>query len=75
MKLLDRFKAETPVLWKRVIILCHTINVTCGGIMLGEQAAILPTQLTQYLSWVVGGTALVWAFAGQKVKKPDDAKG
>lgn len=71
MNLLDRFKAETPKVWKQVIILCHTINGTCGTVMLGEYAGILPSQLTQYLSWVVGVTAIVWAFAGQQVKKED----
>ena len=72
MKLIDRFKAETPKVWRHVIIACHTINVTCGTIMLGEQATILPTQLTQKLSWVVGITALIWGFAKFQVQQPDE---
>lgn len=71
MKLLDRFKAETPKLWKQVITICHTINATCGGVMIGEYAGVLPSQLTQYLAWIVGITSIIYGFAKVQVKPED----
>lgn len=74
MKLLDRFKAATPVLWNWIKTISLSTKVVCLAILeLYREGYPIPAQLTTYAGWTLGACVAITIYAQGQVKKPEDA--
>lgn len=71
MNLIERFKAETPKVWKWVIGFSCTLKAVCLTIMNFNLPVSLPPQATTYAGWALFGCVAITTFAAGQVKKEE----